>query len=114
MYHLKKLYANLNYSLRGLSVSMSEHSIRLELLYLVFNVAYCIITKQTILVFVVFVSLALLVIMAELLNTAIELLSNKICPQKDEDIRNIKDIASAAVFVTVIINICAWVWLLMV
>lgn len=46
-----------------------------------------------------------LVLAAELVNTAIEMLCDRVCPEKDEKIRDIKDITAGAVLITAIVSI---------
>lgn len=52
--------------------------------------------------------LFLILLVVELLNSAIETLSDKITTSYDPLIKKTKDIASAAVFITILINLIAW------
>ena len=47
-----------------------------------------------------------LVITVEIINTAIESIADFICPEKNEKIKNIKDLAAAAVLISAIIAVC--------
>ena len=46
-----------------------------------------------------------LVFCTEIINTAIEYLANFICPEKNEQIKQVKDLAAAAVLVAAIVSV---------
>ena len=100
---MKKLYQNLLNSLNGFRVGLKEHSFILELIGGLFLIAYLFIAKlsfqfKLIIILVYFVLLAF-----ELLNTSIEKLSDRITKEFDPDIKKVKDLSSASVFVILIL-----------
>ena len=99
---MKKIYQNLLNSLNGLKIGLKEHSFILELIGGLFLLTYLLITNfnyqfKLIIILVYFVLLAF-----ELLNTAIEKLSDKITNKFDLEIKKIKDLSSASVFIVLV------------
>jgi diacylglycerol kinase (ATP) len=89
-------------SLRGLTLALRERAFLYELVLgsLIFaGIAMNIILKNKTLIFVLYAIL----LMVEILNTAIEKLCNKITTNYDNDIRDIKDLGSSAVFIILIV-----------
>ena len=103
----------MKYSLEGfISVWRKELSFRLEVyisilvLPLIFYVFSSKFEK------IVLVLLILLLLMAELLNSAIETLSDRISPEIHPLAKIAKDAGSAAVCIVIIMNIFAWLYLI--
>lgn len=102
-YFFKKITRNFNNSLRGLFLGLTEHSFRIELIGGIFLISLLMsIDRSTQFKLIVF-ALFCLVLIAELINTAIEKVCNRITTDHDEEIRDIKDISSAAVFISVVL-----------
>ena len=99
---VKKLFFNLKNSINGLNVACKENSFILELILGLFLIPYLVFIDIEILfkliIFVTYVTLLAL----EIINSAIEILCNKITRQYDADIKKIKDLGSAAVFIILI------------
>ena len=99
-----RLFAKCKNSLRGISVTFcSECSFRLECLLfpvLVFSSFYF---DFSVIERVVSMSSLFLVLIVELMNTAIEKMCDFMCPDKNNVIRDIKDIYSAAVMISLLI-----------
>ena len=100
---MKKLLLNLENSLRGLKIMFNEHSFVLEFIGGLFLIPYILFTDidntyKILILLTYFILLAF-----EIINTAIEKLCNKITKKYDKDIKVIKDISSASVFVILII-----------
>lgn len=97
MNHINKLRSNLINSIEGLKVLWQEHSFRVEcyvfmplfLLLWFVNIS----SSQRLIAFI----LMLLVLIVEGLNTAIEIVCNRITTEIDPSIKAAKDVASAAV-----------------
>ena len=99
---IKKIYENLINSLNGLKIVINEKSFVMELILGVFLLPYVLISNidfnhKLLLLVIYFILLAI-----EIINTAIEKLSDKFTKDFDNDIKNVKDLASSAVFVILI------------
>ena len=106
---IKKIYENLINSLNGLKIVINEKSFVMELILGVFLLPYLLISNidfnhKLLLLVLYFMLLAI-----EIINTAIEKLSDKFTKDFDNDIKSIKDLASAAVFLTLIILIVTFI-----
>ena len=93
-----KLYKNLINSLNGLKIVMSEKSFILELILGIFLIPYIIISNIEFDHKLLLLILYFLLLVSEILNTSIEKLADKFTKNFDNDIKNIKDLGSAAVF----------------
>lgn len=102
---MKKIYKNLLNSINGLKEGFKEHSFLLEILGGLILISYLILSnienKFKLLIF----SSYFILLAFELLNTAIEKISDKITKKIDPDIKRIKDLSSASVFVILILII---------
>jgi len=96
---IKKFYLNLISSINGLKLTLTEHSFIAEILGGFILIPYLIIADLNNIFKLIIIILYFLLLAFELLNTAIEKLSDKITKNFDEDIKKIKDISSASVFV---------------
>ena len=103
--NLKKIYSNLLNSINGLKEAFKEHSFILEIIGGVFLVPFLIIVEIDNFITILIIVIYFLLLAFELLNTSIEKLSNKITTDFDPDIKSIKDLSSAAVFLILIILI---------
>ena len=100
---MKKLFSNFLNSINGLKLALKEHSFILEIIGGILLIPFLIIVEveyflKTLIVIIYFLLLAF-----ELLNTSIEKLSDKVNKNFDLDIKSIKDISSAAVFLVLMI-----------
>jgi diacylglycerol kinase (ATP) len=106
---LKKLRSSLNHSLSGLNLAFRfDLSVRIE-----FFVAILLLIALTALdvscIRKILMSISvLLVICVELLNTAIERLADRLTADYDTQIKFVKDVASAAVLIAIIIAALIW------
>ena len=96
---MKKIFLNLINSINGLKIALTEHSFIAEILGGFVLIPYLIITDLNNIFKLIIIILYFLLLAFELLNTAIEKLSDKITKNFDEDIKKIKDISSASVLV---------------
>ena len=108
IYSIKKLYYNLINSINGLKIVLKEHSFRIELYGGIFLMLF-LFNSNIENFFKVLITINYFFLLSfEVINTCIEKISDKINKKFDIEIKNIKDISSAAVFlilVTLILNI---------
>jgi diacylglycerol kinase (ATP) len=97
--------AAFGYSLAGLRCLWKEAAFRLELLGGALGLGILMVAGASISRTLLFVLLLLCLLAIEALNTAIELIVDRISPEWSEFGKKTKDVASAAVFITVIANI---------
>ena len=102
---IKKFYANLINSINGLKIAFTEHSFISEVILGFFLIPYIIFVELNLLFKLVITLTYFLLLAFEIFNTAIEKLCNKITKDYDKDIKKIKDLASASVFLILIILI---------
>ena len=102
---IKKLYFNLKNSFSGLKIAFKEHSFVLEILGGLILIPYLLIIDSNEIFKIIIFSVYFLLLGFELLNTSIEKLSDKITKDNDMDIKKIKDLSSASVFVILILLI---------
>ncbi len=100
---MKKILTNLINSINGLKVSLKEHSFILEIIGGFILIPYLIVSDLDNSFKLIVISIYLLLLAFELVNTAIEKLSDKISKNYDPDIKKIKDISSASVFMILIL-----------
>ena len=99
---LIKLYSNLKNSLNGIKISLKEYSFRLEILLGLILLPLLILTQINITLKLLIFTLYSLLLSLEIFNTAIEKLCDKITKEINPDIKKIKDLSSAAVFMVLI------------
>ncbi len=105
---IQKLNANFYNSLRGLQACWTEHSFRLEVYALIFGVALVAWLDRPVWLAVLAVVSIVLVMVAEALNTAIERLCDRVTLEQDPQIKVVKDVASAGVFLAVLAAGLVW------
>jgi diacylglycerol kinase (ATP) len=110
---LKRLYlATLN-SWNGLKFAVrSEQAIREELAALLLAIPLAFIVGTTAMRRLELIVVVLLLIAVELLNTAIEKLADRLTREIDPQIRDVKDMGSAAVLAALIIAGATWLFAL--
>ena len=99
---ITKLYKNLINSLNGLKIVISEKSFVMELILGVFLSPYIFLSNIDFNHKLFLLILYFLLLATEIINTAIEKLSDKFTKDFDNDIKNIKDLSSASVFIVLI------------
>jgi diacylglycerol kinase (ATP) len=110
---VKRLWRATINSWNGLvAATQSEQAFREELAALVFGVPLAFfLTADAGWRFALIGSLVFLLIV-ELLNTALEKLSDRVTRAHDPDIKHVKDMASAAILLAVVIAGALWLWIL--
>ena len=95
---IKTIFLKLINSINGLKLTLTQHTFIAEILGGFILIPYLIIADLNN-IFKLIIIIIYFLLAFELLNTAIEKLSDKITKNFDEDIKKIKDISSASVFV---------------
>ena len=107
---LRLLHAARNTWLGLCAAARSEQAFRQEVVVLVLAVPLAFFLAKDAGRWLALVGIILLVMVVELLNTAIEKLSDQVAPHRDDAIGRIKDMGSAAVGLSLLI--AGLVWLL--
>lgn len=108
------LYKNLKNSLSGISVALSDNSFRGQLALGVVGIPLIIFWEAAGIGYkLAAIGTYVLLIAAELLNTAIERLCDRITTEHDQAIKEVKDLASGAVFVVLLLFLfqCAHIFI---
>ena len=96
---MRKFFLNFVNSINGLKTAFKEHSFIAEILGGLILIPYLIIINLDNVFKLIIISTYFLLLAFELVNTSIEKLSDKITREFDSEIKEIKDIASASVFI---------------
>lgn len=108
--HIKHAMASLRYSIYGITATFkTEMAFKQEVAGLIALPIIAYLLGFPIIACCFVVIAWLLVMLTELLNTAIEHVCNKVSPEKDPFIKLAKDAGSAAVLVALVINLVLWV-----
>ena len=99
---IKKLFLNFMNSINGLKIVFKESSFLLEIILGMVLVPYVLFTDLALIIKLLIISTYLFLLAFEIFNTAIEKLCDKITKKLDPDIKKIKDLSSASVFVILI------------
>ena len=102
---MKKIFSNLINSINGLKITLKQHSFIIEVVGGLILIPYLIIAELDNIFKLIIITIYFLLLAFELINTAIEKLSDKITKNFDSDIKKIKDISSASVFIILILLI---------
>ena len=101
---MKKIFSNLINSINGLKITLKQHSFIIEVVGGLILIPYLIIAELDNIFKLIIITIYFLLLAFELINTAIEKLSDKITKNFDSDIKKIKDISSASVFRTILLE----------
>lgn len=106
---IKKFY----YALCGLKVGvLGDASIRLQVMIASFVGFFCIFLKLNFLEWLLVISVSLLVIVVEFINTCIEIIVDQLFTSYNETAKKIKDLSAAAVLITSFIAICVAIYII--
>lgn len=106
---MRRMYLATVNSWNGLRAAVrSEEAVREELIALAVAVPLAFIIGVTTVRAIELISVVLLLLVVELLNTAIEKLADRLTLERDEQIGRVKDIGSAAVGVALLIAGSVW------
>lgn len=106
----KQIYQALKWSLKGLKATyIAEASFRLEIYLCVILIPTAFWLAQTGIELILLVGSCLLVLVVEIINSAIEAVVDLVCGEEQQKLAGrAKDMGSAAVFMTQIIVLLAW------
>ena len=110
---MKRLYlASIN-TWNGLKfAARSEQAVREEIVLLVLAIPLAFIVGATPVRRLELIGVVLLLLTVELLNTAIEKLSDRVTRDDDPLIKRVKDMGSAAIFLSLVAAGVTWLWVL--
>ena len=91
-----------------IAAARSEEAFRQELIVLVIAVPLAFIVTEVAWKRVALIAVVLLLLVVEMLNTAIEKLADRVSREIDPQIGRVKDMGSAAVGLTLLIVVLAW------
>lgn len=102
-FSIRKRLKSFTYAFNGLKVLFrEEHNSRIHLFATVCVVVAGVLLKISLLEWVAVAFAVGLVFSGEIFNSAVEDLSDVVCPERDERIKKVKDLAAAAVLVNAI------------
>lgn len=102
------------YSVKGLTAAFkSEAAVRQELLALIILIPIALYIDVTLTERLLLIFSLILVLITELLNSAIEVLADRVSTETNVLIGKSKDIASAAVFVSILLALATWAAILL-
>jgi diacylglycerol kinase (ATP) len=106
---LKRIWNALFFSFAGLRHGFQrEEAVRQELILLALAVPIGFFLATSWWIYLALIGSLLLVLAIELLNTAIERLSDHVTPERNPDIKIVKDLGSAAVFCVLMLALALW------
>ena len=97
------LQKNLKNSMSGFNVALSDSSFRAELILGAIVLPIVLMISESVWWSIAATFAYMLLLSVELINTAIEVLCDRITKEHDEAIKAVKDMASAAVFLILVI-----------
>jgi|TARA_B110000037_G_C16843839_1_gene392939 diacylglycerol kinase (ATP) len=103
--NIQKLLFNFINSINGFKIVLKEHSFKAEIIVGIVLIPFLIIINTSDIIKILIIIIYFLLLAFELFNTSIEKLSDKINKEFDLDIKNIKDMSSAAVFIILLLLI---------
>jgi diacylglycerol kinase (ATP) len=105
---LGRIWKATGYALRGLAAAWRhEHAFRQELILILLLLPFAVFLQVPVLERLLLVCLLALILIVELINSSIEAIVDKASPEMHELAGRSKDIAGAAVFVTICLNAVA-------
>lgn len=106
---LKRVVSAFGYSIQGFqSAWKSEHAFRQELFVVIPAMVIVLLLKVTAMEKLLLISVLLLVLIVELINSAIEAIVDRVSLERHPLSKNAKDFGSAAVFLAITIAAATW------
>jgi diacylglycerol kinase (ATP) len=103
------LFKNTRYAIEGIICALKyETSFRIEIMLLFVNIFFLFILKLDLFYNFIIIFSSLLILIVELINSALENISDFCTTKKNYLIKRVKDLGSAAVFVSFIFHIFCW------
>jgi diacylglycerol kinase (ATP) len=110
---LSRIFKAMSYTWDGFKAAWQhEHAFRQELLLVVVGVCVALGLKVSVMEKLVLISVLLLVLCVELINSAIEAIVDRVSLERHPLSKRAKDLGSAAVFMAFLIALAAWVAIL--
>jgi diacylglycerol kinase (ATP) len=108
---VKRIYAAFLYSMQGFRMAWkSEHAFRQELMLVIPGVVVALLLPASVLEKIALIAVLVLVLIVELINSAIEAVVDRISFERHPLSKNAKDFGSAAVFLA--LSLAGLTWLL--
>lgn len=107
-----RLYHAFQYSVNGIRAAFRQKAFQLEI------ILFCLLLPPIILLpmepgfKLALLIVNSLVLIVELLNTALEILVDLVCPEYNKMAGQVKDLGSAAVLLSLILAAAAWIWII--
>lgn len=106
---IKRLFAAFSYSIEGFRTAWrGEHAFRQELLLVIPGVIVALLLPVSPLKKLALIAVLVLVLVVELLNSAIEAVVDRVSFERHPLSKNAKDLGSAAVFLTFSLAVATW------
>lgn len=111
---MNRIVRALQFSVDGIAwAARWETAVRQELLILVVAIPLSLLIAANVWQILALVGVIVLVLIVELVNTAIEKLADRVSRQRDPAIKAVKDMGSAAVFLTLLLAGLVWTVMLL-
>ena len=104
----RHMVGSTRYSLQGIGVLVREMAARIEIGAFVLALGVLAIISAPLRHWIIVIMMFLILLAVEALNTAIEVIVDKISPERSDFARDAKDLGSAGVFFTVIATAVYW------
>jgi diacylglycerol kinase len=105
-FSIKKRLESFTYAFEGFkTLFLYEHNAKIHLLASLLVVLFAIYLKISIFEWIALLIVVGMVFCAEIFNSSIEILCDKISPEKDETIKKVKDLGAAAVLMASLVAI---------
>lgn len=106
---VKRIYGAFHYSIEGFkSAWKNEHAFRQELMLVVPATVIALLLPVTPLEKLMLIGVLVLVLIVELLNSAVEAVVDRVSLERNPLSKNAKDFGSAAVFLTLSLAVATW------
>ena len=106
---VKRIFSALFYSIDGLRTAWTqEHAFRQELLVVVPGVIVALLLPVTAVERVALIAVLMLVLIVELINSAIEAVVDRVSLERNPLSKNAKDLGSAAVMLSFLLALISW------
>ena len=104
----RHMVGSTRYSLQGIGVLVREMAARIEIGAFILALGVLTIISAPLRHWIIVIMMFLILLAVEALNTAIEVIVDKISPERSDFARDAKDLGSAGVFFTVIATAVYW------
>ena len=106
---LRRIFSAIVYSIDGLrSAWKNEHAFRQELVVVVIGIITALVLKVSAFEKLMMIAVLILILIVELINSAIEAVVDRVSLERHSLSKNAKDFGSAAVLLTCLIAIATW------